>query len=86
MRYFKSIVNGIIYTVGTGSGGVEITEDEYNEILSVIHDKPKATETTDYRLRDDLTWESYEIEPAPEPVPTVADKAEAFDILMGVSE
>lgn len=82
MKYYKQISNGYIVCIGTG-GGTEITEDEYNEILSVIHSKPPATETTDYRLREDLTWEEYEIPPMPEPEP---DAEEILNILMGMGE
>lgn len=65
MRYYKSIENGYITAIGTGGGGVEITESEYNTILSVIHNKPHRTGTTDYHLKTDLTWEEYEREPEP---------------------
>lgn len=82
MQYFKTIVEGFIISIGTGPNG-NITEAEYNQILSAIHDKPARTETTDYKLREDLTWEAYEVEPTPAPEPTDADKAEAYDILMG---
>lgn len=81
MRYFKAISDGYIMTVGTGNGGEEITEAEYNEILSVILNKPPATETTGYRLRTDLTWEEYAIDP-PDPDPDM-DDAEAFQYLFG---
>ena len=84
MRYFIQQFNEYILGVGEGSGGVEITESEYNEILSVIHNKPQATATTDYRLKTDLTWESYEKEPEPEPEPDDSDYATAGRILMGV--
>jgi len=67
--------------VGVGMGGTEISEAEYNTILSVIHNKPKATETIDYRLKEDLTWEAYEVEP-PDPDPDIDDLT-AFEILMG---
>lgn len=81
MRYYKTIDNGFITVIGTGAGGTEITEAEYNEILAVIQSKPPRTETTDYRLREDLTWEEYEVEP-PDPDPDV-DDAEAFQYLFG---
>lgn len=84
MRYYKQISDGYIRGIGTGNGGTEITETEYNEILSVIHNKPPATETTDYRLREDLAWEEYEVEP-PDPDPEI-DDTELLDILMGVME
>lgn len=83
MRYYKQINNGYIIVIGSGNGGTEIAESEYNEILSVIHNKPQGIATTDYRLREDLTWEEYEIPPMPEPEPT---SDEILDILMGVSE
>ena len=83
MKYYKQISNGYIVCIGTG-GGTEITEDEYNAILNIIHEKPKATETIDYRLREDLTWEEYPIDP-PDPDPEINDD-ELLDILMGVME
>ena len=68
MRYYKIVENGYIMSIGTGGGGTEITETEYNTILSVIQQKPPRTETTDYHLLPDLTWEQYErIDPEPEP-------------------
>lgn len=80
MRYYKMIDSGLIVMIGKGNAGTEISEAEYNTILAVIHNKPKATEITDYRLREDLTWEAYEIEP-PEPMEeeaTAEDYAEAL--------
>lgn len=90
MSFFKITDNGYILSLGQTDRATEheITEDEYNAILAAIRSKPAATETTDYRLREDMTWEAYEIEP-PDPEedePTESDKAEAYDILMGVSE
>ena len=67
MRYYKRIENGYILAIGTGGGGVKITEAEYTTIMSVIQSKPPRTETTDYHLREDLTWDEYErIDPDPE--------------------
>ena len=82
MRFFKQVDNGYIVAIGTGTFG-NISEEEYNIILSIIHNKPPRTETTDYRLREDLTWEEYEIPPMPEPEP---DAEEILNILMGVDE
>lgn len=81
MRYYKLIDNGYILSIGTGYGGTEITESEYNEILSVIRNRPQETAEIGYRLKTDLTWESYEKEPEPEP--TEIDETEAFNILIG---
>ena len=86
MRYYADIKNGYVRSIGTGNGGTEINESEYNEIMTAIQNKPPRTATVDYRLKTDLTWESYEHEPDPEPEPDDSDKAEAYDILMGVSE
>lgn len=86
MMFFKTLDNGYISGIGTGSGGIEITESEYSEILAVIRNKPTARDGYDHRLKTDLTWEEYElphVEPEP---PTDEDKAEAYDILMGVNE
>ena len=84
MRFYKLIENGYILAIGTGSGGEEITETEYNEIMAVIQAKPARTDTTDYRLREDLTWEAYPVEP-PDPDPEL-DGNEALEILMGGAE
>lgn len=39
MRYYKQISDGVIIAVGTGPGGTEITEAEYNALLSEIREK-----------------------------------------------
>lgn len=83
MRFYKQIENGYILSVGTGRrGGTEISEAEYKTILEAIHAKPEATGTTDYRLRDDLTWEAYEVEP-PEPEADELGPDEALEIILG---
>ena len=74
-----------IISFGNGPGGQEITQEEFAALLSALERKPSATETIDYRLKTDLTWEEYEIEPEPYE-PTDEDKAEAYDILTGGSE
>lgn len=80
MRFYKHIENNYILAIGTGNGGTEITEAEYNDILSVIRNRPQETAEIGYRLKTDLTWESYEKEPQPEPDLT-AD--EIVDIIFG---
>lgn len=82
MSWFKVIQNGYITVIGTGNGGEEITEQEYNAIYAAIGDKPKAADGYDYRLKTDLTWELYELPPEPEEVS--AD--EALEILLGGAE
>ena len=39
MRYYKQTANNCIIAIGTGPGGVEITEAEYNALLSEIREK-----------------------------------------------
>lgn len=39
MRYYKILKNDILFSIGTGPGGTEITEAEYNAILSEIGEK-----------------------------------------------
>ena len=83
MKYYKIVDDNYILAIGTGNGGTEITEAEYNKILSVIQTRPQSTETTDYRLKTNLTWEPYDIEPEPEE--DEIDESEALEILLGGS-
>ena len=86
MRYYKTIDNGYISAIGTGGGGTEITETEYNEIMTAIQSKPPRTEDTDYHLTEQLEWVAYE---RIEPTPTDDDEIEAeeaLSILTGATE
>lgn len=84
MRYFAQYTaSGILLAIGTGQGGTEITEAEYNDIMSIIQARPQA-EGKDYKLKADLTWEEYDLPPAPE----LSDEDEisndeALEILLG---
>ena len=80
MRFYKHIENGYILGIGTGTGGTEITESEYNEIMAVIRNHP-VRDGYGYRLKTDLTWEEYEL-PKPDPDDEISEE-EAFDILTG---
>ena len=64
--YQKNIESGYIVSLVKGITNGNITEKEYNEILSVIRNKPTPPDGFDYKLREDLTWELYEL-PIPEP-------------------
>ena len=66
MRYYKIIENGYLVGIGTGVGGIKITEEEYNSILAHIQSCPIAEEGYGYRLKEDLTWELYELPIVPE--------------------
>lgn len=84
MRYYKEIAGGYVSAVGVGLNDTEITEDEYNEILSIIHNKPTPPSGYDYMLRaDTLEWELVELPPMPEPELT---DEEALEILLGGGE
>ena len=39
MRYYKILKNDILFSIGTGYGGTEITEAEYNALLPEIREK-----------------------------------------------
>lgn len=72
MRYFKTIDSGFVIFIGTGNGGMEITEAEYTEILTVIRNKPVPRDGYDYKLKEDLSWDEYELPPI-EPEPMAED-------------
>ena len=85
MRYYKQISNGYILAIGTGDGEIEINETEYNSIVSVLQSR-RTSETQVYRLRADLTWEAYDLPPAPEPSDDdEISNEEALNILLGGS-
>lgn len=83
MRYNKQTSNNYILAIGTGYGGTEITEAEYNEIMAIIQNHPTA-EGKGYRLKADLTWEKYDLPPVPEPSDDdEISTDEALNILLG---
>lgn len=59
--YQKNIKDGYIISVVRGVSAGNITESEYNEICQVVRNKPITENGFDYRLREDLIWEKYEI-------------------------
>lgn len=61
MKYYKVIEDGYITIIGENIVGEEISEEEYNTIMNVIENKPLTKEGFDYRLKEDLTWEEYEV-------------------------
>lgn len=44
MRYFAFYLNNKVIAIGTGNGGVEITEAEYNTLLTEIREKAALVE------------------------------------------
>ena len=59
--FYKYINDKYIIGVGTGSGGEEITEQEYNAILDKINNRPEAPDGYSYRLTITMEWELAEI-------------------------
>jgi hypothetical protein len=81
MRYYKKIEGDFLLAIGTGVGGEEITNEEYEHILSVIRNCPTAEPGYQYRLKADLAWELVEA-PAADTDPEISD-AEALAIILG---
>ena len=79
MRFYKIVTDGYIRVYGIGLGGTEITEEEYNAIKAAR--KPDDN-THGYRLRDDLTWEQYEL-PVIDPLEKDLDDATALEMITG---
>ena len=78
--YYKTIKDNILIAIGTSSAivgnQIEITADEYNNILSVIASKPEDTESVIYKLHaDTLEYVAYDRpeEPVIEPTDPVID-------------
>lgn len=81
-RYYKQTDDVYILAIGTGYGGTEITEAEYNEIMAIIQNRPIA-EGKGYRLKADLTWEEYDLPPVVVSDDDELSAEEALDILLG---
>ena len=79
--------NGNFYRDNT-----EIPEEKYNEIMTILKNRPTAPVGYSYRLTEDLQWELYELpkeetdEPIESDMTEIEEKAQAYDIIMGVSE
>ena len=82
-KYFKNIEDDYIVSISTGCGAEEITQEEYDNILSVIRSRPIPEVGYDYRLRTDLTWELIEVEVVPDDEMEITDN-EFMDMIEGV--
>lgn len=87
MRFYKTIDNQYLLTVGIGAGGEEISEAEYNQLLGIIANRPTAQEGYDYKLRTDtIKWELVELPPIePEPEEASPEDYEQALQQMGVN-
>ena len=61
-------------------------DEQTKEVYEALKTRPEAPEGYAYRLKEDLTWEMFEIPQSEEPVETTDEYAEAGKILLGVSE
>ena len=73
--YYKTIEDNILIAIGTSSAifgnQIEITGEEYNNILSVIASKPEDTDTIIYKLHaDTLEYVGYDRPEEPIPIET----------------
>ena len=78
MKYYKEVTDNIIIGLykSDNLSLTEITEEEYNTILSVIQNKPEDTDTIIYKLHaDTLEYVAYDRpeEPVIEPTDPVVD-------------
>ena len=65
--WYKIVKDGYITVIGKGSGGTQIAEAEYNDIMTVMKTVPTAQNGYAYRLKENLTWELYEVEITDDP-------------------
>ena len=84
MKYYKTINDGYFVSIGTGPGGTKITETEYNELLSITHNRPIPSTGCDYKLTaDTLTWELVEL---PEPSDDTDEEATESDYITALQD
>lgn len=83
MRYEKIIENGYISSCVCCFNGNEaegnISKSEYDAISAILLSAPTAPDGYSYRLKEDLTWELYEL-------PVVEEELtaeEALSIILG---
>lgn len=79
MKYFINTDGDYITAISTGAGDKEITEKEYNEILSMIRNKPVKTEKG-YRLTLKKDWEECDLIPVPiDEAPSADERLKAIE-------
>jgi len=79
VRYMKVVINGHILAIGKGEGGTEITEAQYNTILSKLSDKPADIEGHRWLLTESLEWELAELPPVGNDI----SDSDALNIIIG---
>lgn len=62
MKYHKVVNDGFISVIGADICGQEISEQEFNDILSALADRPSDIEETYYMLEDiSLIWKAFKV-------------------------
>ena len=61
VRHYKYVNDGYVIMVGVGAGFTEISAEEYQTIINAIRNKPADNEKIGYRLKENLTYEAYEL-------------------------
>lgn len=84
-KYFINYDGDYIFSTGKGVGDKEITQEEYENILSIINNRPKTETGFAYKLRKDLTWEKVEVPVVPSDNDELSAE-EALDIILGGTE
>lgn len=81
MGYIKHVENGYIVSVQTNAplGTENCTEEEYNNIMNVLKNAPTQKDGYGYRLKEELTWEEYEL-------PIVEEEATETDYQNALAE
>ena len=82
MKYYMVADDTYIYAFGGGeieASGEEITEEAYLALVEAVRVRPRRTDSTDYKLTRNLTWEPYPVDPPTDEV----DAEEALEIIMG---
>lgn len=78
----KIVADGYIVAV-SANYGEEITDSEYNAIMEKINSAPNAHIGYRYQLKDDLTWELFELPVTAEDADPELRDEEALAIIMG---
>lgn len=81
--FYKNVENGYITMFGQGKGADAITQEEYEILKETVKNRPTAPDGFDYRLREDLTWEMYEL---PKPELVIDEEATAEDYQTALAE
>ena len=85
LRYYQTVEDGCIVSIGIGPGGEPIGAAVYEDIRARIDAAPTPPEGYGYRLRTDLRWELYPL-PEPEEEEETLDPARALEMICGKSD